>query len=111
MEDLKLKIEDIFTKRNIDVDLKTSWDILQYLREVNSVMPQIINTIDKSLNVSLDVTHGTLINGFGHAVRDMMKTILSLQNNIRDEIRKKFNENVGLNGFKREIMWTRWLSE
>ena len=88
LEDLKLKIEDIFTKRNIDVDLKTSWDILQYLREVNSVMPQIINTIDKSLNVSLDVTHGTLINGFGHAVRDMMKTILSLQNNIRDEIRK-----------------------
>ena len=88
LEDLKLKIQAIFVKRNVTTDLKTSWDILQYLREIEGIMPQIISTIDRLLDVSLDITHGTIVENFANAVGDMMKNILSLQNNIRDEVRR-----------------------
>ena len=87
VEDLRAETTKILEKRNIEANFDSSWGILQHIRNVSTVMASVILAVDESLDSTMDVTQGTILEDFSNAVGHVMKDFLSFQNKVRDKIR------------------------
>ena len=87
VEDLRAETTKILEKRNIEANFDSSWGILQHIRNVSTVMASVILAVDESLDSTMDVTQGTMLEDFSNAVGHVMKDFLSFQNKVRDKIR------------------------